>query len=57
MSVVGKENVASHVFNIAIPSRGESLKNPDPSKGHDHDIMQNSCGASHDNAWFIGDND
>ena len=57
MSAVAEGNVASHVFDIVLPVQSEKLKNSDSSKGHDYDIMPNSCGKCHENARFSGDND
>lgn len=57
MSAVAEGNVASHVFDIVWPAQSAVLKNPDPSKGHDYDIMPNSCSKCHDYARISGDND
>lgn len=54
---VAEGNVASHVFDIVLPAQSALLKNPDPSKGHDYDIMPNSCSKCHDYARLSGDND
>jgi len=56
-SAVAEGNVASHVFDIVWPGQSAILKNPDPSKGRDLDIMPNSCGKCHDFARISGDND
>jgi hypothetical protein len=56
-SAVAEGNVASHVFDIVWPGQSAVLKNPDPSKGHDHDIMPNSCGKCHTSARMSGDKD
>jgi len=56
-SAVAEGNVASHVFDIVWPGQSAILKNPDPSKGRDFDIMPNSCGKCHDFARISGDND
>ena len=50
-------NVASHVFDIVWPGQSAILKNPDPSKGHDYDIMPNSCSKCHAFARTSGDLD
>ena len=55
-SAVAEGNVASHVFDIVMPSESEKLKNPDPNLGHDYDIMPNSCSNCHAFARFSGDN-
>jgi hypothetical protein len=54
-SAVAEGNVASHVFDIVWPGQSAILKNPDPSKGHDYDIMPNSCSQCHDFARTSGD--
>jgi len=56
-SAVAEGNVASHVFDIVWPAQSSILVNPDPSKGHDYDIMPNSCSKCHDSARFSGDSD
>jgi len=56
-SAVAEGNVASHVFDIVWPGQSVILKNPDPSKGRDFDIMPNSCGKCHDFARISGDKD
>ncbi len=56
-SAVAEGNVASHVFDIVWPAQSAILKNPDPSKGHDYDIMPNSCSKCHDFARSSGDRD
>jgi hypothetical protein len=56
-SAVAEGNVASHVFDIVWPSQSSILKNPDPSKGHDYDIMPNSCSKCHEFARISGDQD
>jgi cytochrome c553 len=56
-SAVAEGNVPSHVFDIVWPGQSVILKNPDPSKGRDFDIMPNSCGRCHDFARISGDND
>lgn len=56
-SAVAEGNVASHVFDIVWPGQSAILKNPDPSKGHDYDIMPNSCGKCHAFARISGDLD
>ncbi len=57
LSAVAEGNVASHVFDIVWPAQSAILKNPDPSVGHDYDIMPNSCSNCHDFARISGDND
>ena len=47
-SAVAEGNVPSHVFDIVWPGQSVILKNPDPSKGQDYDIMPNSCSKCHD---------
>ena len=56
-SAIAEGNVASHVFDIVWPGQSSILKNPDPSKGKDHDIMPNSCGKCHAFARTSGDLD
>ncbi len=56
-SAVAEGNVASHVFDIVWPGQSAVLKNPDPSKGKDFDIMPNSCGKCHSFARISGDLD
>ena len=56
-SAVAEGNIPSHVFDIVWPGQSAVLKNPDPSKGHDYDIMPNSCGKCHASARMSGDND
>jgi len=56
-SAVAEGNVASHVFDIVWPGQSAILKNPDPSKGHDYDIMPNSCSKCHAFARTSGDKD
>jgi hypothetical protein len=56
-SAVAEGNVPSHVFDIVWPGQSAILKNPDPSKGHDYDIMPNSCSKCHDFARTSGDRD
>ena len=56
-SAVAEGNVASHVFDIVWPGQSAILKNPDPSKGHDYDIMPNSCSKCHAFARTSGDLD
>ena len=56
-SAVAEGNVASHVFDIVWPAQSSILKNPDPSKGHDYDIMPNSCSKCHAFARTSGDQD
>ena len=56
-SAVAEGNTASHVFDIVWPAQSSILKNPDPSKGHDYDIMSNSCSKCHDFSRTSGDND
>jgi hypothetical protein len=56
-SAVAEGNVSSHVFDIVWPGQSAILKNPDPSKGHDYDIMSNSCSKCHDFARTSGDRD
>jgi hypothetical protein len=46
-SAVAEGLVPSHVFDIVWPAQSSILKNPDPSKGHDYDIMPNSCSKCH----------
>ena len=43
--------------NIVWPGQSAILKNPDPSKGKDHDIMPNSCSKCHAFARTSGDLD
>jgi hypothetical protein len=57
LSAVAEGNVGSHVFDIVWPGQSSVLKNDDPSKGHDYDIMPNSCSACHAFARISGDND
>ena len=56
-SAIAEGNEASHVFDIVWPGQSAILKNPDPSKGHDYDIMPNSCSKCHVFARISGDND
>jgi hypothetical protein len=56
-SAVAEGNVPSHVFDIVWPGQSAILKNPDPSKGHDYDIMPNSCSKCHVSARISGDKD
>jgi len=56
-SAVAEGNQASHVFDIVRPDQSSILVNPDPSKGHDYDVMPNSCSKCHDFARFSGDSD
>jgi hypothetical protein len=56
-SAVAEGNVPSHVFDIVWPGQSVILKNPDPSKGRDYDIMPNSCSKCHDFARISGDRD
>lgn len=56
-SAVAEGNVPSHVFDIVWPAQSVILKNPDPSKGKDYDIMPNSCSKCHAFARISGDND
>jgi len=56
-SAVAEGNVPSHVFDIVWPGQSVILKNPDPSKGRDYDIMPNSCSKCHDFARISGDKD
>lgn len=56
-SAVAEGNVASHVFDIVWPAQSAVLKNPDPSKGRDFDIMPNSCSKCHEFARISGDLD
>jgi hypothetical protein len=56
-SAVAEGNVASHVFDIVWPGQSSILKNSDPSKGKDHDIMPNSCSKCHAFARTSGDLD
>jgi len=56
-SAIAEGNEASHVFDIVWPGQSAILKNPDPSKGHDYDIMPNSCSKCHAFARISGDND
>jgi len=56
-SAVAEGNVPSHVFDIVWPGQSVILKNPDPSKGHDYDIMPNSCSKCHTFARTSGDLD
>ena len=56
-SAVAEGNVASHVFDIVWPAQSAILKNPDLSKGKDHDIMPNSCSKCHAFARTSGDLD
>ena len=54
-SAVAEGNVPSHVFDIIWPAQSAVLKNPNPSAGHDYDIMPNSCGKCHASARLSGD--
>lgn len=56
-SAVAEGNVPSHVFDIVWPAQSVILKNADPSKGKDYDIMPNSCSKCHAFARISGDND
>ena len=56
-SAVAEGNLASHVFDIIWPGQSAILKNPDPSKGKDYDIMPNSCSKCHAFARTSGDLD
>jgi len=55
-SAVAEGNIASHVFDVVMPYESLMLRNPDPSQGHDYDIMPNSCSNCHAFARFSGDN-
>jgi mono/diheme cytochrome c family protein len=55
-SAVAEGGTSSHGFDIVWPGQSSILKNPDPSKGHDYDIMPNSCGKCHAFARTSGDN-
>jgi len=57
LSAVAEGNVGNHVFDIVWPAQSWVLKNPDPDKGHDYDIMPNSCSKCHDFARLSGDKD
>jgi len=54
-SAVAEGNVPSHVFDIVWPAQSSVLKNADPSKGKDFDIMPNSCSKCHAFARTSGD--
>lgn len=54
-SAVAEGNLASHVFDIVWPAQSSVLRNPDPSKGKDFDIMPNSCSKCHAFARTSGD--
>lgn len=54
-SAVAEGNVASHVFDIVWPAQSVILRNPDPAKGKDFDIMPNSCSKCHASARISGD--
>jgi hypothetical protein len=54
-SAVAEGNVPSHVFDIVWPGQSSVLRNPDPSKGKDYDIMPNSCSKCHAFARISGD--
>jgi len=56
-SAMAEGNVASHVFDIVWPGQSAILRNPDPSKGKDYDIMPNSCSKCHAFARISGDGD
>lgn len=56
-SAVAEGNAGNHVFDIVWPGQSSILLNPDPSKGHDFDIMPNSCSKCHDFARLSGDAD
>jgi hypothetical protein len=56
-SAMAEGNVASHVFDIVWPAQSAVLRNPDPSKGHDYDIIPNSCSKCHAFARISGDAD
>jgi Carboxypeptidase regulatory-like domain len=56
-NAVAEGNAGNHVFDIVWPGQSSILKNPDPSKGHDYDIMPNSCSKCHDFARLSGDKD
>jgi len=56
-SAVAEGNVSSHVFDIVWPTQSSILVNPDPTKGHDYDVMPNSCSKCHAFARFSGDGD
>lgn len=56
-SAVAEGNVPSHVFDVVWPAQSMILRNPDPAKGHDYDIMPNSCSKCHDFARISGDLD
>jgi len=56
-SAVAEGNVPSHVFDIIWPAQSAILKNLDPSKVHDYDIMPNSCSKCHAFARTSGDLD
>ena len=54
-SAVAEGNISSHVFDIVWPGQSAILRNPDPAKGHDFDIMPNSCSKCHAFARISGD--
>ena len=54
---VAEGNVGNHVFDIVWPAQSWVLKKDDPSKGHDYDIMPNSCSKCHAFARLSGDLD
>lgn len=54
-SAVADGGHASHVFDIVWPAQSSILKKSDPSKGHDYDIMPNSCSKCHAYARTSGD--
>lgn len=56
LSAIAEGNVGSHVFDIVWPGQSSVLLK-DPAKGHDYDIMPNSCGACHAFARMSGDLD
>lgn len=54
---VGEGNVGNHICDIVWPAQSSVLRKDDPSKGHDSDIMPNSCSKCHAFARLSGDAD
>jgi Carboxypeptidase regulatory-like domain len=54
---VAEGNVGNHMMDIVWPGQSSVLLKDDLSKGHDYDIMPNSCSRCHAFARLSGDND
>lgn len=57
MIAVAEGNVGNHIMDIVWPGQSSVLLKADPSKGHDYDIMPNSCSRCHTFARLSGDLD